>query len=59
MTDPKLMIKLDRLAKAKTNHILHIILTVLTYGVWMPVWIIIAYNNAKKRDVLEKEINRL
>ncbi len=31
-----------------TNHALHLILTVLTCGLWLPVWIIVAIFNGAK-----------
>lgn len=33
----------------KTNHALHLILTILTAGLWLPVWIIIAATNGAHR----------
>ena len=36
----------------KTNHILHLVLAVITCGVWVPIWILIAMNNASKRSGL-------
>lgn len=29
-----------------TNHLLHLVLTLLTCGLWIPVWIIVAIINA-------------
>lgn len=29
----------------KTNHVLHLLLSVCTFGLWIPVWILIAINN--------------
>lgn len=34
----------------RTNHILHFILTVLTGGLWLPVWIIVALGNRSKHS---------
>lgn len=34
--------------KQKINHILHLILTVLTFGVWGVVWICLAISNSSK-----------
>ena len=28
------------------NHVLHLILTIITLGVWLPVWIILAIANS-------------
>lgn len=30
----------------RTNHILHAVLSLVTFGVWLPVWIIAAVNAA-------------
>ncbi len=42
---------------AKTNHILHIILSIMTAGVWVVVWLFIANWNIHKRTNLEKIID--
>jgi len=31
----------------KTNHILHLLLTVITVGFWIPVWIYVSYSTAQ------------
>jgi hypothetical protein len=36
----------------RTNHILHLILSLITFGLWVPVWILAAMNNAGKRSAL-------
>ena len=33
----------------QTNHVLHLLLTVLTFGLWAPVWAFIAWRNATQR----------
>lgn len=33
----------------KTNHILHLILTVLTGGLWAFVWVLVSFSNSRKR----------
>lgn len=37
----------------KTNHILHLLLSIITAGFWVPIWILVALNNASKRSALE------
>ena len=32
-------------SKPKTNHVLHLLLSVFTLGLWLPVWLIIAVSN--------------
>ena len=31
-----------------TSHVLHLLMTVFTAGLWIPVWVIIAMNNPTK-----------
>lgn len=33
---------------ARTNHVLHLILTIITFGLWAPVWLIVALINANR-----------
>lgn len=35
--------------KRGTNHALHLIITICTCGVWLPVWIVVAAANGGKR----------
>jgi len=42
-------------SKKKTNHVLHLILSVLTAGLWIPVWIGIAIMNSMRK---EKSVTR-
>lgn len=34
----------------QTNHVLHLILSVLTCGLWLPVWAIVWWINTMSRD---------
>jgi hypothetical protein len=36
----------------KTNHVLHLILTLISCGLWAPVWIVMAIINANSKDVV-------
>jgi len=42
-----------------TNHILHLILSVLTGGLWLIVWLIAASNNNSYNKQLDKQINQI
>lgn len=33
----------------RTNHILHLLLTVFTFGLWAPVWSIVAARQSRRR----------
>jgi hypothetical protein len=41
-------------AKHKTNHILHLILSVITVGLWLPVWVLVAISNSIERGKVER-----
>jgi len=32
--------------KKQTNHIFHLLMSLITLGLWIPVWIIVAISNA-------------
>ena len=36
----------------KTNHILHLLLSVVTLGLWLPVWLIVAAFGGERRVML-------
>ena len=43
----------------KVNHILHFILSVVTLGWWIPVWIILIMNFDTRQVTLPKKIKKL
>lgn len=45
--------------KKTTNHILHVILTVLTGGLWLLVWGITMWSNDSHNKKLDKQINQI
>jgi hypothetical protein len=47
-----------RIAEYKTNHILHLLLSLIG-GLWIPFWILITISNANERMKARKEITRL
>ena len=32
----------------KTSHVLHLLLSLITVGIWVPVWLLIALNNSSQ-----------
>ncbi len=59
MKASELIIKTNRLNSLKTNHILHLIMSVITWGVWIPVWIIISIGVNSERKMVEREISAI
>lgn len=45
--------------KKATNHIFHLILSVLTGGLWLIVWLIAASNNSSHNKKLDDQINQI
>jgi len=47
-----------RYQKHHTSHVLHLLLSVLTAGLWVPVWLLVAVSNANERQKIEKKLGR-
>jgi hypothetical protein len=45
--------------KKNTNHILHVIMTILTGGLWLIVWGITMRSNESHNKKLNKQINQI
>ena len=48
---------LDKRRRYETSHILHLLLSVVTVGFWIPVWIVVAIINHVVRDSLDSRLN--
>ena len=53
MTETQLLMRRERY---KTNHILHLLLSVLTGGLWLLVWALIAIRNAGQRGKIDRKL---
>lgn len=42
--------------KKKTSHVLHLLLSVVTAGVWLVVWIICALSNSMENSRIDRKI---
>ena len=45
--------------KVKTSHLLHLILTVCTFGFWLIVWLLCAAHTSHVNYHLDKKIEKL
>ncbi len=43
--------------KKKTSHLLHLFLTIITLGLWVVVWVIVAASNGSQNSAIDKRIN--
>lgn len=45
--------------KKSTSHVLHLILSLITVGLWLPVWIIVALSNSIENARIDREVGKL
>lgn len=45
--------------KKKTSHVLHLILSLITVGLWLPVWIIVTLSNSIENRRIDREVGKL
>ena len=53
-TDQEVAVLLSK--KKKTNHLLHLILSILTAGIWLILWILVAASNGSENAKIDKAI---
>ena len=39
-----------RIQKHKTNHILHLLISIITAGLWVPIWFMVSITNSISRN---------
>ena len=59
MIDAKTMSPVSRRDDYKTSHVLHLLLSVFTLGIWVPVWIIVALSNAIERKKIDRALGKI
>jgi len=42
----------------KTSHILHLLLSIITAGLWIPIWILVAISNSIEIAKIDRKIMR-
>ena len=45
--------------KKSTSHVLHLILSLITVGFWVPVWFIVALSNSIENRRIDREVGKL
>jgi len=56
-TDVQIALLLQK--RQKVNHILHLILAVITGGFWLLVWIIVCISVSLENSRIERQVNKL
>ena len=49
---------LAKRADHKTSHLLHLVLSVITAGIWIPVWFLVALRHQLTRDSIDRKLGR-
>jgi cytochrome c biogenesis protein CcdA len=49
---------LAKRADHKTSHLLHLLLTVITAGMWIPVWFLVALRHQLTRDSIDRKLGK-
>ena len=55
-TDQEVAVLLSR--KKKTNHVLHLLLSIITAGFWIIIWFIVALSNSFENSKIDKKISK-
>lgn len=53
-TNQEVAVMLSR--KKKTSHILHLILSILTAGIWSIIWVLVAISNSSENAKIDRQI---
>jgi len=54
-----LHLELAKIQKYRTSHLLHLVLSILTAGFWVPVWLLVTISNANERQKAERRIRKM
>jgi uncharacterized membrane protein YvbJ len=55
-TDQEVAVMLSK--KKKTSHILHLLLSIITAGIWIIIWIIVAISNSTENAKIDSQIRK-
>lgn len=45
--------------KKRTSHVLHLILSLVTVGFWVPVWLLVALSNSIENARIDRKVAKL
>lgn len=45
--------------KPRTSHLLHLFMCILTVGVWLPIWMIVALSNSLECRRIDRAVRKL
>lgn len=54
LTDREVAVLLSQ--KKRTSHVLHLLLCIPTFGVWVIIWILVAVSNSMENSRIDRKI---
>lgn len=45
--------------KKHTKHLLHLVLSVITAGLWVPIWVLVSVSNSIENRRIDRAVNKL
>lgn len=54
MKDYEMFIRLSN--KKKTSHVLHLILSIISCGLWIPIWLLVVLSNSLENSKIDRMI---
>lgn len=55
-TDQEVAVLLSK--KKNTSHILHLLLSIITAGIWIIIWILVAISNSSENSKIDRQIKK-
>lgn len=55
-TDQEVAVLLSK--KKKTSHVVHLLLSIITAGIWVIMWILVAISNSSENAKIDKQIRQ-
>ena len=55
-TDQEVAVLLSK--KKKTSHVLHLLLSIITIGIWLIIWLIVALSNSMENSRIDSVIKK-
>ena len=56
MKDYEMFIRLSN--KKKTSHVLHLILSIISCGLWLPIWLLVVLSNSIENSMTDRKIKK-
>ena len=56
MKDYEMFMQLSN--KKKTSHVLHLILSIISCGLWIPIWLLVVLSNSIENSMTDRKIKK-